>query len=69
MEAEEGDGMTFVTFGDVHLTEYYRQCRCNMCDSVFSESTILVDIDTELEYCPNCNSVGCIMDLGDDECL
>jgi Zn finger protein HypA/HybF involved in hydrogenase expression len=35
--------------------------RCNWCDEVFDEEEIIVIGETE--YCPKCNTEGCLMDM------
>lgn len=37
--------------------------RCNMCESVFQEEQINYDYKNDKEYCPNCGTSGCLMDL------
>lgn len=40
--------------------------RCNMCESVFQEEQINYDDTNDKEYCPNCGTSGCLMDLKSD---
>ena len=37
------------------------EVRCNWCESVFDKSKIIVK--EEVEYCPDCNETGYLMDL------
>ena len=39
--------------------------RCNNCMAVFDEEEIPVDEDGD-EYCPECGTTGCLMDLTDE---
>lgn len=36
--------------------------RCNQCMHIFPEEAILVE--DEVEYCPDCDETGCLMDMG-----
>lgn len=65
---KEGEGMTFTTFSEKHPDRCtYRKCECNLCEAKFSEAEILIDDDTEEEYCPNCHEKGYIENIeGDD---
>lgn len=60
--------MTFTTWGELHPAQTrFRKCKCNMCGHTFGEDEILVDDDTEKEYCPRCFDKGYIQDIeGDD---
>ena len=54
--------MTFVEFGEMYPNQEYRRCRCNYCGHLFGEEEILIDEDTEKEYCPVCVTAGYIQD-------
>ncbi|MGL4789872.1 MAG: hypothetical protein ACRCW1_00565 [Anaerotignaceae bacterium] len=39
--------------------------KCNQCEHVFVQEEI--EILYEIEYCPNCNETGVLMDIDPDE--
>lgn len=43
-----------------------RMVRCNWCMKEFHESDILYNAETEIERCPFCGKIGCLMDLDDE---
>jgi len=60
--------MTFRTYGELHPAEIrFRKCRCNMCGARFTEDEILVEDETDREYCPRCFDRGYIQGLEEGE--
>ena len=41
--------------------------RCTNCMKEFNENKIIYDGDTDMEFCPNCDEGGCLMDLDETE--
>lgn len=47
------------------MSEFGFICKCNHCDHIFPEQAIIYDKEQEIEFCPECNGTGAIMDLGE----
>ena len=57
--------MTFTTFEEKYSHPSDVRCRCNLCCAEFTEGTILIDDDSEREYCPVCFETGYIQSEGE----
>lgn len=44
-----------------------RLIRCNSCYAVFEETDLIIDNETKVEHCPECNSSEHLMDLDKEE--